>query len=245
MLDLLGFGLVGMNLLAYLMIKMRPKLYKVELYKPMLVNIRLSVAPILVQFPVMFICLQLDQMASNTGNDAYMVAAIVLALLGFCIWLLLLPNSGYLITELNFNHRQQDAHEVPLWYDIISVLTLAMSGVLNMCYGVLMLEFMACLLLVYNGFHGTLALASWVMTVVLLVLASFGIYLGRYIRFNSWDIRHPVQFIKKLAGHYREKGSIKNCGLFVLLHALFFIMFYNATMGASLEQILSNLKLMP
>ena len=31
-----------------------------------------------------------------------------------------------------------------------------------------------------------------------LVLVAFGMYLGRYLRFNSWDLRHPVSFVKKL-----------------------------------------------
>lgn len=51
-------------------------------------------------------------------------AYVVLIVTGV-VWLLL-PNSSYLITELNQSHRREN-DVVPLWYDIILVITLALE----------------------------------------------------------------------------------------------------------------------
>lgn len=75
------------------------------------------------------------------GSVLVILLNLLVLILGLIVWLLLLPNAGYLITKLNFNHRDHDPVEVPLWYDIVGILTLAMSGIMTMCFNVFFIQF--------------------------------------------------------------------------------------------------------
>lgn len=244
MIESLAYTLIGINMLAYVMVRLRPRLYQTTLYKPMLTNIKLSLMPlvILMAAGTAFVVFQ-GLSTYFGGHTVFWWASILVAGAGFLIWLLMLPNAGYLVTELNLNHREQDKTEVPLWYDIIGILTLAMSGVMNMCFNVFIVQFMIAIFVRGATRDSTFIFdfVSWIVMAVLMLLSSFGIYLGRYIRFNSWDVRHPVQFIKKLSVHFKEKGTGKNCALFIVFHTLFFVVFYRATVGVVLSEMINSI----
>lgn len=235
-------ALLGVNLLAYAMVVLRPKLYGTTVYKPMLLNIKLSLMPLLVLMVTGTAFTVLQGIITYYGYNALLWwLALIVAVVGLLIWLLLLPNAGYLITELNFNHREQDKAEVPLWYDIVGVLALAMSGVMNMCFNVFIIQFMVAILTLDLSQTVTFLFegVSWVIMAILMLLASFGIYLGRNLRLNSWDVRHPIQFLKRLREHYQQKGTRKNCFLYVIFHTLFFVVFYCATVGVVLKELMT------
>ncbi|GEM30930.1 hypothetical protein NN3_19370 [Nocardia neocaledoniensis NBRC 108232] len=129
------------------------------------------------------------------------------------MWLLALPNSGYLITELNLNHRRAD-ETVPLWYDIIAVSAFAMSGVINTVLGVFAVH-LAFALTIYGESNQDL----WDLPLRLLIgtlplLVSVGIYFGRYLRLNSWDVRSPVRMWAKLRQHFDSRAVLGNFVLF-------------------------------
>jgi uncharacterized membrane protein len=246
MIESLLSSLFGVNMLAYAMVVLRPKIFKTTVYKPMLLNIKLSIMPLLVLMVTgtVFVILQ----AMNTYNGESPVLwwiALVVAAIGLLLWLLLLPNAGYLITELNFNHREQDKVEVPLWYDIVGVLALALSGVMNMCFNVFIIQFMVAVFMLdlASSVSYLFDWISWIMMAMLMVFSSFGIYLGRNLRLNSWDVKHPVQFIRKLREHYKNKNTVKNCVLYMLFHALFFVVFYYATVGVVLKELITTIAL--
>lgn len=94
-----------------------------------------------------------------------------------CAWLLFFPNSPYILTDL-FHLRSRDS--APIWFDLVVILSFAWTGLV---YGFISLMDMEVLLKKYMA--GRLITAT---TILFLFVASFGIYLGRYLRWNSWDI---------------------------------------------------------
>ncbi len=97
--------------------------------------------------------------------------------MGFMVWLLFLPNSPYIITDLVHLH---DKSSNLLWLDMFLVFVFALNGLL---LGLLSLLDMSKLL----GFRFSNKTASLIILTVCM-LSGYGIYLGRFLRFNSWDV---------------------------------------------------------
>ena len=92
-------------------------------------------------------------------------------------WILFFPNAPYILTDL-FHLRGKSA--MPLWFDLVLILSFAWTGLL---FGFLSLWNIDNLL--KKTFSKNTVIA---IIIGLLFLSSFGIYLGRYLRWNSWDI---------------------------------------------------------
>ncbi len=93
------------------------------------------------------------------------------------IWLIFLPNAPYLVTDML---HLQDGMRAPLWYDIGLFSIFAWSGVL---IGVVSLNQIQRVVRAYFG-----AAASWLFALGIMVMSGFGIYLGRFLEWNSWDV---------------------------------------------------------
>jgi uncharacterized membrane protein len=93
------------------------------------------------------------------------------------LWLIFFPNAPYLMTD--FLHLE-NRPPIPLWYDILLITSYAWSG-LFLAIG--SLRTMQLLIKKYLG-----GLVSWVFVTVALGLSGLGIYLGRFERWNSWDL---------------------------------------------------------
>jgi uncharacterized membrane protein len=110
----------------------------------------------------------------------------LITLLLLIMWLLFFPNAPYILTDLF--HLKEDL-TMPLWFDLLLILSFAWSGLL---FGFLSLWDIERIL--KRSFNKT-----WVtiISTCFLFLGSFGIYLGRYLRWNSWDVlREPFVMIK-------------------------------------------------
>jgi uncharacterized membrane protein len=108
-------------------------------------------------------------------------------ILGF--WLLFLPNAPYILTDL-FHLRPRPS--TPLWLDLMVILSFAWNGLIM---GFVSLLDMHDVVNKYaHKFWG------WALALSALVASSFGIYLGRFLRWNSWDIiNHPQELLRELA----------------------------------------------
>ncbi len=103
----------------------------------------------------------------------------VFALMG--AWLLFFPNAPYILTDLF--HLKADLN-MPIWFDLLLVLSFAWTGLL---YGFMSLWDIESILSKYFS-KKYITLSS----ITLLLIGSFGIYVGRFLRWNSWDIiREP------------------------------------------------------
>ncbi|MEZ0539245.1 DUF1361 domain-containing protein [Fibrella arboris] len=92
-------------------------------------------------------------------------------------WLLFMPNAPYIITDL-FHLRVTDSDLV--WFDTLMIFLGALAGLLAGLYSTLLAH------RTLQTLTGTLP--AWLLILVCQGLAGFGIYLGRYIRWNSWNI---------------------------------------------------------
>lgn len=113
----------------------------------------------------------------------------VLAPLGL-LWLAFFPNAPYLITDLkHVGHGAQ----VPVLYD---VLLLSAAGWLGLLLG------LTSLFLVHAVARRLVGvLDAWALVAAVLALSSFGIYLGRVQRWNSWDlVVHPASIGDQIGG---------------------------------------------
>jgi len=101
--------------------------------------------------------------------------ALVLTLL--LLWLLFFPNAPYMLTD--FIHLGERS-SAPLWYDALMLSSFAWTA--------LLLGFASTYLvqLVLRSLLGKRW--SWCVVAVAFALGSFGVYLGRFVRFNSWDV---------------------------------------------------------
>lgn len=95
----------------------------------------------------------------------------------FAAWLAFLPNAPYILTDL-FHLRPRPG--VPYWYDLALILFFAWNG-LMLGYASIM-DIQSVFAARFRPWIG------WCVAVGTLLLSGFGIYLGRYLRWNSWDI---------------------------------------------------------
>lgn len=123
-----------------------------------------------------FICACLLKEAKENGRPRYVY------LLLFGTWLLFFPNSPYILTDLF--HLQQNKG-IPLWFDLVLILSFAWNGLLLGCISLLEVQ------RVLRSYVSAAAINLF--SAALMVLCSFGIYLGRYPRWNSWDVvNNPI-----------------------------------------------------
>ncbi|HEX3798176.1 MAG TPA: DUF1361 domain-containing protein [Verrucomicrobiae bacterium] len=124
------------------------------------------------------------------------------------LWLLFFPNAPYIFTDLiHVRSRFGGA----FWADLCLVLLFAFTGFL---VGFISLYLMQSIVAERLG-----RAASWLFIVATAAASGFGIYLGRVLRWNSWDVVvHPIGLcysIGRLAAHPRANPA------FVLFPALF------------------------
>jgi len=98
-------------------------------------------------------------------------------IIALAAWLLFIPNSFYIITDLFHLIHVRTA---PKWFDLLLLFSFAWNGIV--C-GMLALRRVEQVMLFLSGKGFSLLLVFIVMW-----LNAFGIYIGRFLRFNSWDI---------------------------------------------------------
>jgi uncharacterized membrane protein len=109
----------------------------------------------------------------------------------FVLWLLFLPNAPYVITDLI--HLQHDP-PVPLWFDLAMLLSAAGTGLI---LGYLSLLDVHRLLEARFGWVG-----GWAAVSSAVVASGYGIYLGRFLRYNSWEVlTGPGKLLGTIAAH--------------------------------------------
>ena len=104
------------------------------------------------------------------------ISKIKLAFWGL-VWLAFLPNAPYIVTDLI--HIRIGNHYL-LWLDVLVVLSFALSGLLLFFISIMDMQ-----KLLKSKFE---KLPVEAVSIVIIFLCGFGVYLGRFLRYNSWEI---------------------------------------------------------
>jgi uncharacterized membrane protein len=128
------------------------------------------------------------------------------------LWLIFFPNAPYMLTDLQDLARR--ASGAPLWYDVIIVVWCSWTGML---LGLISLYLMQDIIV--RSFGRT---AGWLFVIVISALSSFGMYIGRFVRLNSWDIlQNPAETAQEILGIVIDPS--RRLAAFTLLYTMFFL----------------------
>jgi uncharacterized membrane protein len=150
----------------------------------------------------------------------------LLALSG--LWLLFFPNAPYLVTDFRYLSM---IGGVPAWYDVVLVSTAAGVGLVLGFVSLYLIQVVAARLL-----GGPVA---WLAVAAVLAVSSFGVYLGRVHRWNSWDVFvEPGPLLGEIAGGLADPLSYTRAIAAMIVFAGFlaagYILFYAVAQASNL-----------
>ncbi len=130
---------------------------------------------------------------------------------------LFLPNAPYIITDLFHLKKPLIA---PVWMDVLLILSFAIVGLIYFLVTVKKLLWIAA------HQYEIRYMQKW-LKAPLMVLTSYGIYLGRFLRFNSWDVvTNPVELISKLCNSFMNLSHYKETLAITLSFSVFLFLIY-------------------
>ena len=188
------------SLFACLMVGVRIYLSGAERYLFLIWNLFLAWIPFLLA----------KWMTLNKKPDKAFLAG------GLILWLLFFPNAPYLITDfLHFKPK----NGVKIWFDMMMIFSFAWIG--------LMLGFSSLRKLQTAFFDKLGTLKSKLLVGIILLLTGFGVYLGRYLRWNSWDIiSDPMGLLKDILNLVFHPIENLNATGFTIVFAGFLLIGY-------------------
>jgi uncharacterized membrane protein len=129
----------------------------------------------------------------------------------FSIWILFLPNAPYIITDLL--HIKIGSDDL-LWLDILVVISFASSGLLLFYLSIIDMK-----IILKNHINKTVLNYGLVF---IIFLSSFGVYLGRFLRYNSWEIlSQPQHLISDIVNMIVQPLSHLETWLFTIIFGVF------------------------
>jgi uncharacterized membrane protein len=135
----------------------------------------------------------------------------------FSSWLLFFPNALYIVTDLV---HLREVSNMPWWFDSVLVFSSSVAGLIMAFVSLSKAEFYLRSIL-----HKKIVIA---MVSAIIFLGSFGVYLGRFHRWNSWDVlNNPVglgiDIFSKLAN---PVNNYKAWAITVLFSAVYSLLYY-------------------
>jgi uncharacterized membrane protein len=145
------------------------------------------------------------------------------------LWLVFFPNAPYIVTDFYHLDRRPP---IPLWYDIGLISVFAWTG----CF--LAIASLRTMQLLVRT-HANRA-ASWVFAGIALGLSGVGVYLGRFERWNSWDLfLHPHKVLGDLAAPLiNPLNNLRFVGfslMFTAILVVIYLMFVSITRGREID----------
>lgn len=134
----------------------------------------------------------------------------------FCCWLAFFPNALYLVTDLV---HLQIKGPVPKWFDALLLFSSAVVGLIMAFISLYRIE-----LFLNRSMHRKLKAP---LVVIILFLGSFGVYLGRFLRWNSWDIiSDPLHLLQSIAHRVIDPfDHVQTWGITIVFTVFFYLMY--------------------
>jgi uncharacterized membrane protein len=142
----------------------------------------------------------------------------IIFITGIFFWVIFIPNAPYIVTD--FIHLGE-IRAVPLIFDVFLLFSSATVGLILGFHSLFHIE--QIIKAKYSP-----RITSIIMSLILLLI-SFGMYLGRFLRFNSWDIFvNHISLIKNIWKIFSALTSHIEVYLYTLLFFFFLILSYKS-----------------
>ena len=153
----------------------------------------------------------------QAGRRGILARALILP--AAIVWLLFFPNAPYIVTD--FVHIGEFHDNAPVWFDVMLIAWYAWTGML---LGIFSLRLMQDIV---SRAMGTVA--GWALVAVVTVLGSVGIYWGRFLGWNSWNVfQAPLALFDKAVDRANQPDASERMLGFTVLFALLFLFVYVA-----------------
>lgn len=159
---------------------------------------------ILAWIPV-FLAMRADELEKQGGTRTWSFRATAVA------WLLFFPNAPYIFTDLK--HLKPILHS-RWWTDLIVILLFAFIGIV---LAFISLHRMQSVVARRRGWFG-----GWLFVFGVGLLSGFGVYIGRFERWNSWDVVVRPFALMADSVNWLHVSSMK----FTILFAIFLLTSY-------------------
>lgn len=148
------------------------------------------------------------QSTINVKNSIYFIG-----------WLLFFPNAPYIITDLIHFNNDYEIGAIR-WYDLLLVMSATWNGLILGLLSLMDIE------KYISNFISTVGQTIFVFASML--LCGFGVYLGRFLRFNSWDILTKPYDLLHTSAHQalHPVANVKTWGFSLLFSVMLFIIYY-------------------
>jgi len=131
------------------------------------------------------------------------------------LWLIFFPNAPYILTD--FQHLRNSGAEIPVWFDVLLLIWFAFTGLfLGMVSLFLMHEIVRREFGRWIGWGFVLSVAG---------ITSIGVYVGRFLRWNSWDIFGNLEGMTRFTLYYILHPTTRSL-IFASLFTSFFLFVY-------------------
>ncbi len=159
----------------------------------------------------LFFSLTARRFSLSTAKTSKFTRILIYTSLAF--WLLFFPNAPYIITDLI--HLGEYNSKI-LWFDTVGFFIAALAGISTGLYSL------------YVAHHTlnklTSRLLAWIIVSTSVVLSGFGLYLGRFVRFNSWDLfTQPFFLLRQSLHELRNPLAIQTTLVFTLVVMVLYV----------------------
>ncbi len=136
--------------------------------------------------------------------------------LWLCVWLLFLPNAPYIVTDL-LHLNQRGLHL--LWLDVLVISAFAFNGIILFYLSLIDVKHILKKHLKPKTVN--------IFIFSILFLSGFGVYLGRFLRYNSWEIvQNPLELIGDILNIIISPSQHLEAWLFTFLFGMFLTVGY-------------------